>query len=264
MKMETVFQKLIKFVYKDPINKELDRLARLPRYSIGETNILENNILLVDGRSFVHGYEEIFIKEIYKFESTTETPIIVDCGANIGLATIYFKRNYPRAKIIAFEPDPEIFDFLSINLKKLQLKDVELFKKAVWTNNDGVLFHQEGGFSGRIPFAGDNDEVIKVPSIDLHEVLEGYQEIDFLKIDIEGAEYEVVKGINNQLHKVKNIFIEYHSHKDNKQTLHELLEIISQSGFRYHIHEAFVRQNPYIDKSELMGMDLQLNIYGYR
>src|SRR5690349_14366069 len=53
----------------------------------------------------LHSLEEIFIDKVYLFHSAELSPRIIDCGANIGLSVIFFKRTFPSAKIIAFEPD---------------------------------------------------------------------------------------------------------------------------------------------------------------
>jgi hypothetical protein len=92
------------------------------------------------------------------------------------------------------------------------------------------------------------------------------QNVDFLKIDIEGAEFDVLKDCQDNLSFVKNIFIEYHSNPLEPQILSNLLRIIADAGFRYYIKEAWVnRQQPYIEKSLNQSVyDLQLNIFGYR
>ena len=59
--------------------------------------------------SFDFQREEIFRREQYRFETDAPAPFIVDCGANIGMATLYFKSLYPDATVLAFEPDPAAF-----------------------------------------------------------------------------------------------------------------------------------------------------------
>ena len=65
---------------------------------------------------FLHTLKEIFINEIYRVELPANS-FIIDCGANIGLSTIYFKQICPTAKIIAFEPDSTSFTILTKNIK---------------------------------------------------------------------------------------------------------------------------------------------------
>ncbi len=83
-------------------------MNELPRYQNGVARFSELEIHFVDATSLIHGFEEIFEQEIYQFNPRTEKPLIIDCGANIGLATIYFKQQYKKSKVLAFEPDPEI------------------------------------------------------------------------------------------------------------------------------------------------------------
>ena len=72
----------------------------------------------------------------------------------------------------------------------------------------------------------------KVETIDLDELIDG--EVDFLKMDIEGAETGVLCG-SQKLDKVKQLFIEYHSFVDDKQKLSDLLSCLIKNGFRYFI-----------------------------
>src|ERR1700739_2755043 len=60
-------------------------------------------------------FEEIFIGNEYFFESNRPDPVIIDCGANIGFATLYFKKSYPASKIICFEANPYAFEVLKEN-----------------------------------------------------------------------------------------------------------------------------------------------------
>ena len=237
------------------------RLKQLPRHVSAETTLFGRRLKLVDGNTFLSGFREIFINEIYRFQSTNDRSLIIDCGANIGLSVAYFKRVAPESKIVAFEADPNIFSVLKFNVHSLGLQDVELHEKAVWTKDGEIDFIVEGAYSGRIPKMGDN-HAIKVKSTRLKDALSA--SVEFLKIDIEGAEYAVLEDCKEQLSAVRNIFIEYHSHVSEEQKLHRLLEMLNAAEFRYHIHEAHTSPNPFMKRDLMLGMDLQLNIFGYR
>jgi len=58
-------------------------------------------------------YEGIFLRNQDAFESETEEPVVLDVGSNIGLATLFFKRLFPRANVVAFEPDPQAYELLT-------------------------------------------------------------------------------------------------------------------------------------------------------
>lgn len=241
---------------------EVKRLSNLLRYSPTSTTFLNHKMEIVDACTFLAGRNEIFGKGIYEFNSDREDPLIIDCGANIGLSVIYFKQLYPKAKILAFEPDHQIYQALEANVASFELSHITLFQEAVWKEDGVVEFKIEGGFSGRVPKPEDKLNVVKVKARNLKNLLN--QPVDFLKVDIEGAEYEVLKACNHSLQNVKNIFIEYHSHISEKQVLNEILSILTENGFRYHIHEAYTHSKPYIHRELMLGMDLQLNLYGYR
>ena len=83
-------------------------------------------------------------------------------------------------------------------------------------------------------------------------------------MDIEGAEYEVLMHIKPYLKNIRNIVFEYHSSTFSDQKLAELLNLLKEAGFRYHIKEAFTRRSPLYDKDVMLNMDLQLNVYGVR
>jgi len=242
-------------------SRELRRIAAIPRYRNGETKLLGESIEFVDSISFLHGYQEIFVDLIYKFNTKVESPRIIDCGANIGLASIYFKRMYPNSKIICFEPDPKIFEVLKRNLKVFKCDDVELVNCAISDKNGTSNFYSEGGFSGSLDNPVSKDQYLVET-----KKLSGYlsEKVDFLKIDIEGAENFVIPEIQNSLCSVENIFIEYHSHYKKEQKLDEILFILKKEGFRYHILEAFGRSEPFINRKTMLGMDCQLNIIAFR
>ena len=85
-----------------------------------------------------------------------------------------------------------------------------------------------------------------------------------LKMAIEGDENEVLFDCTDELNLCDNIFVEYHSIASKGQKLHDILELFSNMGFRYHIQEAFVRKRPFVDKDLMLGMDLQLNLYFWK
>ncbi|WP_276373584.1 FkbM family methyltransferase [Chryseolinea sp. H1M3-3] len=246
----------------DKFKDEIQRLSKIPRYTPGASHLFGVEFSFVDATTLIGGYAEIIRKQVYEFKSSRPDPLIIDCGANIGLSIYYFKMLYPQAKIKAFEPDPVIFKTLEKNIKTLEFMGVELHQEAIWKDNGTLEFQIEGGFSGRIPKEGDTENLIRVPCRRLKDLLK--ESIDFLKIDIEGAEFEVLTDIRGDLSCVQNIFIEYHSHIKERQTLGEILEVLQQAGFRYHIQEAYAHKKPFVERDTMLGMDLQLNIFGYR
>lgn len=217
-------------------------------------------LFVADHLSFIFQFKEIFLEESYKFKSTNNAPVIIDCGSNIGMSILYFKSLYPLSKITAIEADPEIGNILESNLKLNNIGDVNVIKKAAWINADGVSFETDGADGGKI---NPNSES-KIESVDFNSFLNDFSEIDFLKIDIEGAEKILVPHCIENLKKAKNIFIEYHTSFLEVQNLGEILDSFTQNGYRYYIKNENKRISPFYNKAETKQFDLQLNIFIYK
>src|SRR5436190_22989208 len=85
--------------------QEYNRIKSLARYQYDETILFGKKFRIADAISFLSSLQEIFVGEIYKFIPGSGPITIIDCGANIGLASIYFKMKFPEARVMAFEAD---------------------------------------------------------------------------------------------------------------------------------------------------------------
>jgi FkbM family methyltransferase len=244
---------IIKIIKKKP--------SKMVRFVASEKIFQNKKIYIHDIASFELCEDELFKQDMYKFETDKENPLIIDCGANLGMSVIYFKNLYPHSKIIAFEADEYIFEFLNKNIESFEY--VELINKAVWNKNDVLSFIVEGGAGGRLENKTQNGIYKDVTCIRLRDYLVN-NKVDFLKLDIEGAEYEVLEDCKDLLFNIEFIFIEYHSMSDKEQNLHKILEIVQNAGFKYHIKEAYTSKLPFIERKLNFGMDLQLNIFCYK
>jgi FkbM family methyltransferase len=214
-----------------------------------------------DYPSFRFTYDEIFNKKIYDFNFEGEAPFIIDGGTNIGLAAIFWKSKFPKCKIIAIEADSEIIEYARQNFLVNSLNSgISIINKALWKDNKGVRFSSEGADAGLIT---ENKGVL-IPTINLEELADG-QKIDYLKLDIEGAELEVLINSQKILINTEKIFIEYHSFINEKQKLSILLNLLEKYNYRYHINSPGLSSfNPFISLNTYLGMDLQLNIFAWK
>ncbi len=252
-----------KKIYQYLDEESLRSLKTYKDFKVGKVKLLGKDFKFSHAGALIHSVEELFCDNTYAFHSQTKAPYIIDCGANIGVSVIFFKRLFPEAKVLAFEPDKEIFRLLEENVQSFGLSNVVLENKAVWNKTEELTFFHEGSLSGSLTtdFSSKNNKTVVVAE-DLLSYIN--KPIDFLKIDIEGAELIVMEHIAPNLSFVKNLFIEYHSDKIKPQQLQDLLSIISKAGFRYYIKEATsLTYNPYVRKPK-GPYDLQLNISCYR
>ena len=210
----------------------------------------------------LHGFKEIFIDEIYR-QSLPAKPFIIDCGANIGLSVIYLKRLFPDAEILAFEPDEMNFELLQKNIRSFGFGGVVARREAIWKDNCILRFSSEGSMSSRIE-QENSGKSVEVAAVRLKDFLN--RKVDFLKIDIEGAEYDVMLDIADSLKQVQHLFLEYHGNFSQNKELNMLYEIIVANGFSYYVKEATsVYNRPFErEKSPNMLYDVQLNIFCFR
>ena len=215
---------------------------------------------------FLHSLEEIFVDEVYLFDRSDDELLILDCGANIGLSIIYLHQLFKNAKIIGFEPDRKVFQQLELNIKEFGIEDnVELINAASWIDNEDLTFFSEGSLGGKIIDGDDlHPNNIIVKAVRLKNYVENNR-IFFLKMDIEGAEYSVLKDIKDSLYNVENLFIEFHNTIDEDNTLAEILAWVDKAGFKYYIKEAWNNlPRPFTQKNIGGGFHMQLNIFCFR
>ncbi len=237
-------------------------VKNLPARKMHTIKFLNHQISFCSRSEFLHSAEEIFIDEIYKMSLKGE-PYIIDCGANIGLSVIYLKKQSPGATIIAFEPDEKNFQLLQKNITAFKLQNVILRKEAVWKENTKISFSNDASQMSRISDTTNHTQnLIEVDAIRLKDFIT--KEIDFLKIDIEGAEYEVLKDIEPTLHFIQKIFLEYHGTFAQNDQLNEILAILSRQRFNYYIKPAADKHPTPFHRQKTSDYDVQLNIFCFR
>lgn len=206
---------------------EIQRISNIERFQEGKTNLITKEFHFIDSESFINQYLEIFENQCLFFETNNQKPKIIDCGANIGVSILYYKRLYPDSQIIGFEPDPKIFKILQKNLRQCNNDQVKVINKAVWNEQTSINFLPDEADGGKITEEGQ----LTVETVRLSDHLS--ENIDFLKMDIEGAEHDVLPSISNYLKNVKFLFLEVHLEYNTSQKLENILSILRSNGFVY-------------------------------
>ncbi|NEP44155.1 MAG: FkbM family methyltransferase [Okeania sp. SIO2H7] len=184
---------------------------------------------------------ELLTDGAYQFETKKERPSIIDCGSHVGLSIIYFKSKFSQAKIIGFEPDPANLYFLKKNLKKNGFEDVIIIPKALASVEKTVGFWRETmgistwGNSIAIPRELEEAEVVPVETALLSSYLQ--DEVDFLKMDIEGAEEQVLQEAGERLTLVRQIELEFHGTTKTVEinNLDRIVALLEDKGFEVRV-----------------------------
>ena len=134
---------------------------------------------------------------------------IIDAGANIGLASAFFASRYPRAKIVALEPDAGNFAMLQKNTKSCA--NVITERAALWNEKKTLRLSNPGrgewGFT-----VGEKGEGETVPAVTVDDIMNRHNinRVSVLKVDIEGAELEVFANSSPWLERVDAVVVETH------------------------------------------------------
>ncbi len=212
-------------------------------------------------RHVQHLVSEIFGRKEYFFESETDSPLIVDCGSNIGISILFFKWLYPKSKIIGFEPDIRAFRALEKNIIDNGLTNVIVYNKALGTKTGMVSFFcsRNSCTNSMLSEFKEKFEETLVESVTLSSFID--QPIDCLKLDVEGAETGIIKDLSeaNKLYLIKKIVMEFHhNYSVTENNLASFLEILDNNNLSYtiengdHVDEKLRHaQNPLDKKQQL-------------
>lgn len=155
------------------------------------------------GTSDVYMFEEVFLQGEYAIRQPLDPKLILDIGANVGCASVWFANRYPNAKIIAVEPDASNVAVLRQNVAPYP--SVRVIEGAVWYESATMAIDDQGDKSGIQVHAGDGG----VRGMTIDEIA-GTDRIDILKLDVEGAEKELFEHDPAWLANVGVLMIELH------------------------------------------------------
>lgn len=151
----------------------------------------------------VHGYcektETAVVRQLARPGMT-----MLDIGANIGYYTLILSAIAgPEGKVIAFEPDTKNLEFLRRSIAGLPIDNVELVPSAVWESSGSIELYlnpEDLIDHSVIPGAGGERPHYSIPAVALDEYLDG-RAVDFVKMDIQGAEGRALMGMSELLEK---------------------------------------------------------------
>ena len=213
----------------------------------GRIEILGWDLEYLCGPVLANFIDQILVRRLTDFVPDNDNPMILDCGANIGFSVLNYKRQFPKANVVAFEPDPQFAPILRRNLERNRAGDVKVVEAAVWIRNGEAGWLCEGIDGSKIVGPGQEPPTTAVRTVDLAEYLA--VPVDLLKLDIEGAEYQVVEHLGGRLEMVKNALIECHLNQSTILPFGNMLRVLVEAGFKVTVNSFgewrdLVRQSP--------------------
>jgi len=206
----------------------------------GKFLMREHEVTYVDRHAIWTLLHEILIDQEYYFETSKKAPFIIDGGANFGMSSIYFKELYPDAEVLSFEPVPFLHELATRNVADNGLAGVTILRKGLSAEKGQATFFMSqdysmaGSLTERRKAFGDEVNELTIETVPLADYLD--REVDFLKLDIEGAEGAVLMAAGDKIANVRQMCVEWHLNANHSSiALDEVLALLTRNGFRYQI-----------------------------
>ncbi len=177
---------------------------------------------------------------------------IIDIGAGIGDFSIFAAAGRPQTWVYAFEPFPDSYKLLAKNLAVNDIKNVEAFKEAVWSEVGELVLDVSGeeplqvsSHEEEVRQIEETENTVNVPAVPLSVVFNrhGIEQVDLMKLDCEGAEYEILMAAPQAvLNRIHRIVMEYHN-LDDQHDRKAIADFLIKMGYQVSWHENYVHDN---------------------
>jgi FkbM family methyltransferase len=198
-----------------------------------QIGIMGHKIFFFSYPLLINQFEEIFIYKSYRFESDKQSPLIFDCGSNIGISILYFKIFHSGSRIVAFEPDTINFRLLKKNIERNRFSDITLNHFALGAQEGFCkLYNSQAGKDSVNSSIYSNEPDVKFINVRMKKLSSFIDEkIDFMKMDVEGAEGEIMRELSDsgKLKSIKALVMEFHPKPDFPEN--ELISMLRNNGF---------------------------------
>lgn len=157
-------------------------------------------------------FEEVFLRNNYDFGRLKFSPdVILDCGAHIGLFSLLARSSFPRARLTAYEPNPDNIRFIRSQIAGNHL-DITLVESAVSTESKVLDFVGGNSHSGKLLHNATGFQTYKVSAIDFPQTVKELRPVSLLlKMDVEGEELAILPKLMPFLPRQTALFFETHS-----------------------------------------------------
>ena len=207
----------------------------------------------------VHARNDLMLQSLLNIIKEKKCKIICDIGANIGMHTINYATYNPESTIYAFEPAKDNLDLLLQNIEKFNLTNINVISKALSNKVGQENVHVNWENSGDTRIYGSSDfrpsDIYEVQTTTLDEIFKDSEQLDFIKIDTQGCEPEIIEGGKEVIKKFKPIiFLEFWPWGYNQRgaSVDSILETIDECKYKikkYHLGSDLVEE---VDKNHIL------------
>lgn len=197
--------------------------------------VLRNGFRLNDGTGTLAGtIAVVFVRREYGLLKTART--VVDIGANMGSFTVFAAMNYPDAQIYSFEPETHNFALLKQNIAINSLeKRVHSYQSAVASSSGARALAVHSSPLNTLVTNNHEASIETVDCVSLPSIFEDHKlhTIDLLKMNCEGAEYEILGNCPDEIFaRLLNIRLEYHNLDSDRRNGDSLESFLVKKGYR--------------------------------
>lgn len=232
---------------RPPSRAELADLARIRGVDGAGTDL--RSVVLSLGTQFFYTrsdlhllYREVVLHRSYRPAGPVrDQPLIVDAGANIGLATLSFARAWPAGRVLSIEPSPDACAAVERTIEANGLTGVTLHPMALTADGRAVHLSQSADRPASPTAAVRGDEpdqgaTVAIASLRLSDLLAHEERVDLLKLDVEGSEHEVVEDLRSAgtLDRVDNLIAEVTSGRG-RPSIGPTIAALEEAGLVVHV-----------------------------
>lgn len=182
-----------------------------------------------------HQYLENVYEKYYKLK---KGDIVIDAGAHIGISTVKMAKVVgDKGKVFAIEPEANNLKFLQTNVRVNGLNNVVIIPKGLWSTKGRLNLNLSPTTIGHsfypLSKTSNNNRFQEVEVDTLDNILKGTIRVDFIRMNIEGAEIEALKGGENVLRANNvNLAIDAHHVVNGKRTFEIISSQLKQMGYK--------------------------------
>jgi len=189
-------------------------------------------------------FGEIIIKHDYNLEGHKigKPRVIIDAGANIGLATLIFLHSYEKSHVVSIEADTNTFRYLKKNIQANKLEHrVKLINAALSDKDTKKIYfytsNKAGSLVSSLSSKRGGKKRVATKNIKLSSITKNFKMVDILKLDIEGSETDVINDLSkkDELKKINSFLIEYHHNINIYNKLGNFLSVLECNSITYQI-----------------------------